>query len=167
MTSVSVPEIWTSKMSEILGKHEKWKLIILCPFNPILYGILRLSQLCGWEFYLAHQETMLRLLDWSKNLVHIIIGTRPLRMQNFRKITALFLEIWLHKVRLFMKERFIAFQCLPPKFNSYLMIIKSLFIIKNGFSDPRLFSLGISAIFKKKKIFHDLSFKMTVATPGE
>ena len=32
-------------------------------YNPIAYGILRLSQLRAWDFYLTPQKTMLRLLD--------------------------------------------------------------------------------------------------------
>ena len=33
-------------------------------FNPIAYGILRLSQLQGWDFYPTPQKTMLKLFDW-------------------------------------------------------------------------------------------------------
>ena len=54
------------------------------------------------------------LLIWS--LVHIINGIRILRLQNFRKFTDLLLEIWRHKLRVFTRERFIAFRCLPPGF---------------------------------------------------
>ena len=32
--------------------------------NPIAYGILRLSQLQGWDFYPTPQKTMLKLFDW-------------------------------------------------------------------------------------------------------
>ena len=42
--------------------------------------------------------------------------------------------------------------------NSYLMMPKSLFIIKNDFSDLKLYSLRISAIFNKKKNFHVSNF---------
>ena len=55
--------------------------------------------------------------------------------------------------------------------NSYFMMPKSLFIIKNSFSDLKLYSLHISVILNKKKNFHDSNFsrplvwKMTVATP--
>ena len=31
--------------------------------NPIAYGILRLSQLRGWDFYPTPQKTMLKLFD--------------------------------------------------------------------------------------------------------
>ena len=37
---------------------------ILCSVvNPIAYGILRLSQLRGWDFYPTPQKTMLKLFD--------------------------------------------------------------------------------------------------------
>ena len=43
-----------------------WKLKRFCitgvelTFNPIAYGILRLSQLRGWDFYPTPQKTMLK-----------------------------------------------------------------------------------------------------------
>ena len=37
-------------------------------------------------------------------------------MQDFRKFFVLFLDILRHEVRLFIRERLIAFQCLSPEF---------------------------------------------------
>ena len=42
--------------------EEKGALRLSC-FNPIAYGILRLSQLRGWDFYPTPQRTMLKLFD--------------------------------------------------------------------------------------------------------
>ena len=87
-------------------------------------------------------------------------------MQDFRKFAVLFFEILHHEVRLFTREQFIAiaFRYLPPGI-LYLMMPKSLFIIKNRFSDLKLYFLHISAIFNKKKNshisnFHDQFFKL-------
>ena len=37
-------------------------------------------------------------------------------MQDFRKFAVLYLEILRYEVRLFARERLIAFRCLPPEF---------------------------------------------------
>ena len=42
--------------------------------------------------------------------------------------------------------------------NLHLMMPKSLFIIKNDFSDLKLYSVRISAIFNKKKNFYVSNF---------
>ena len=96
-----------------------WEKLELFPisrsFNPIAYGILRLSQLRGG--FLSHTpENNVKIIWLVRNLVHIINSIRILRMRNFRKFAVLFLEIWSHKIRLFTRERFIAFRCLPPEF---------------------------------------------------
>ena len=41
------------------------KILCLPPkvLNPIAYGILRLSQLRGWDFYPTPQKTILTLFD--------------------------------------------------------------------------------------------------------
>ena len=120
--------------------------------------------------FLSHTpENNVKIIWLIWNLVHIINGIRLLRMQNFKQFCVLFLEIWRHKICLFTRERFLAFRCLP--WNSHLMMPKSLFIVKNNFSDLKLYTLRISAIFNKKKNFHVSKFswllvsKMTVATP--
>ena len=48
------------------------------------------------------------------------------------------------------------FRCLPPEIAFY--DAKITFIIKNDFSDLKLYSLSISAIFDKKKNFHVSNF---------
>ena len=88
-----------------------WSLL-----NPIAYGILRLSQLRGGGFLSHTPENNVKIIWLGWNLLHIINGIRLLRMRNFRKFAVLFLEVWRHKIRLFTRERFIAFRCLPSEF---------------------------------------------------
>ena len=56
--SDSFPEVRAFKVSEMLRKSEHF-----VPLNPIAHGILRLSQLWGWDFYPTPQKTMLKLFD--------------------------------------------------------------------------------------------------------
>ena len=94
----------------------KFVFLVSDNLNPIAYGILRLSQLRRGGGFLSHTpENNVKIIWLVWNLVHIINGIRLLRMRNFRKFAVLFLEIWRHKIRLFTRERFIAFRCLPPE----------------------------------------------------
>ena len=71
----------------------------------------------GGEIFLSHTPENIAKIIWLIwNLVQINNGIRPLRMQNFRKFAVLFSEILRHEVRLFTRERLIAFRCLPPEF---------------------------------------------------
>ena len=74
-----------------------------------------------------------------------------------------------NNVRLFMKERFIAFQCLPPEFVLNDAKI-TFFIIKNDFSALKLYSYLFQPFLLKRKIFksltfHDLSFENDCGNP--
>ena len=68
--------------------------------NPISYGILSFSQL-PWEGgggFLAHTpESTVRIIWLIPTLVHLIIGIKLEKVQNFRSIAVLFSEIWCHK----------------------------------------------------------------------
>ena len=106
-------------------EHLDWKLFGLSlakkHFNPIAYGILRLSQLRGGGgggggFLSYTPENSVKIIWLVWNLVLIINGIRLLRKRNFRKFAVLFLEIRRHKIRLFTRKQFIAFLCLPPEF---------------------------------------------------
>ena len=46
------------------AKEPKSTSILQESLNPIAYGILRLSQLRGGDFYPTPQKTMLKLFDW-------------------------------------------------------------------------------------------------------
>ena len=84
-------------------------------FYPIAHGILRLSA-TGVGFLSHTPLNNVNIIWLVSNLVHIIKDIRLLGMRNFRKFAVLFLEIWRHKIRLFTREQFIAFRCLPPEF---------------------------------------------------
>ena len=139
-----------------------------------------LTQYCLWHFttfsamgvgFLSHTpENNVKIIQLIQNLVHIIKSIRLLRMQNFKKFSVLFSEIWRHKIRLSTREQFVAFWCLSPEFAFNDAKITFL-LSKNDFSDLKLYPLHISAIFNKKKNFHVYNFswpliwKMIVATP--
>ena len=74
-------------------------------------------------------------------------------MQDLRKFAVIFLEILRHEFRIFPKKRLMTFRCLPPEFVFNDAKI-TFFIIKNGFSDLKLYYLHTPAIFKKNKNFH-------------
>ena len=59
---------YISKQNSIVIEPERTKLgggggRGYCSVNPIAYGILRLSQLRGWDFYPTPQKTMLKLFN--------------------------------------------------------------------------------------------------------
>ena len=112
----------------------------------------------GGGGFLSHTpENNVKIIWLIWNLVHTINGIRLLRMQNFIKFAVLFLEILRHEVDLFTRERLIAFRCLPPEF-VFNDAQNHSFIIKNGFSNLKLYFLHISVIFNKKKNFHVSNF---------
>ena len=84
-------------------------------------------------------------------------------MQDFRKFAVLFLEILRHEIHLFLRERLIAFQSLPPEFvfddaKITFLLSKMVFLTYNctscifqSFSTKRKIFMSL--------IFHDISFE--------
>ena len=134
---------WVSRYQEITVPRD---IRTEHSFNPIAYGILRLSQLRGGgggggRIFIPHSRK-----QYYDYLIDLKFGTdnswyKTIKNTRFQKICcSIYRDITSWRSSL------------------HEGTIDSVPMFKNGFSNPKLYFLHTSAIFNKKKKFHVFNF---------
>ena len=106
------------------------------------------------KFYYKELKNKVKITWLIWKLAQVFTGKRLSLIRHFKNLAVLFSEIWRHKFCPFKEECFIAFRYSLPE--TGFTDVKIIFMINNGFLDPKLYPLHIIPIFNKKKNFHVL-----------
>ena len=111
---------------------------------PTAFDVL-LSYRGGEGDFLTHSDPLPRKQRWN-NLIDLKFGTGNFWHRTIPKAKSQLINSSMNKSS--------CYEIYPGKSD---LMVKSFFMVKNGFLDPKLYS-NISAIFNKNKNFHVCSF---------